>query len=322
MKASIYLMVFNGNIRMLNINGCGYMNIKNLVTFKTILETGSFQKAADKLNYTQSTVTFQIQQLENELSFKLFEKIGRKMEPTQVGKDILPYVETIIESAEQIHNYGKSLSEITGSLRLVIPDHILIYNMQEWIQCFVNTAPNIQLIINSLPSEEINQAIINGIADIGIDCDKGNFPDTIIHKNLTPTRACLVAAPSIDEELRDFITPHQHKPISMIYNEPNSNYQRAMTEYLEKKDIVLGISMKMVSVEAIKKSVMNNIGIAYIPIFAIREELKNGSLIQIETGIDDRMYDSVCVYHKNKWLSPQMELALHLLDERKEKAYL
>ena len=59
------------------------MNTKNLITFKTILEAGSFQKAADRLNYTQSTVTFQVKQLEEELSLKLFEKIGRRMELTQ-----------------------------------------------------------------------------------------------------------------------------------------------------------------------------------------------------------------------------------------------
>ena len=53
------------------------MNTKSLLTFKTILETGSFQKAADKLSYTQSTVTFQIKQLEEEISIKLFEKIEK-----------------------------------------------------------------------------------------------------------------------------------------------------------------------------------------------------------------------------------------------------
>lgn len=73
------------------------MNTKNLLTLKTILETGSFQKAANKLNYTQSTVTFQMKQLEEELSIKLFEKIGRKMELTQAGKDILPYIDTVLK---------------------------------------------------------------------------------------------------------------------------------------------------------------------------------------------------------------------------------
>lgn len=73
------------------------MNTKSLVTFKTILEMGSFQKAADKLGYTQSTVTFQIKQLEEELALKLFEKIGRRMELTQAGKDIMPYVDMILQ---------------------------------------------------------------------------------------------------------------------------------------------------------------------------------------------------------------------------------
>lgn len=73
------------------MNGFGKgisMNTKCLVTFKTILEMGSFQKAADKLGYTQSTVTFQIRQLEEEFSLELFEKIGRHMELTQAGREI------------------------------------------------------------------------------------------------------------------------------------------------------------------------------------------------------------------------------------------
>ena len=100
------------------------MNTKNLRTFKTIIEMGSFQKAADKLSYTQSTVTFQIKQLEEELSIKLFEKIGRKMEVTQAGKDLLPQIDMILQGEEQIQNYGKKLSEISGTLKLAIPDSI------------------------------------------------------------------------------------------------------------------------------------------------------------------------------------------------------
>ena len=49
------------------------MNTKYLYTMKRVLETGSYQKAASKLNYTQSTVTFHIQQIEQELDIKLFD---------------------------------------------------------------------------------------------------------------------------------------------------------------------------------------------------------------------------------------------------------
>ena len=62
-----------------------------------ILEIGSFQKAAEHLNYAQSTVTPQMHQLEQEFSIKLFEKIGRIMKLTQAGKGLIPYIDNVIE---------------------------------------------------------------------------------------------------------------------------------------------------------------------------------------------------------------------------------
>lgn len=298
------------------------MNTKNLVTLKTILETGSFQKAADKLSYTQSTVTFQIKQLEEELSIKLFEKIGRKMELTQAGKDILPYVDTVLQGIEQINNYGKNLSDIKGSLKLAIPDSILIYTMQPFIQKFLHEAPNVQLVINSIQSGEINRSIVDGTADIGINCEKTSYPDTVIHKKIGTYRVLLVAAPFVNSELLDFITPHQRKAFSLICNEPDGYYQLEMDKYLEEKDIILNPYMKVQSIEAVKRCVMNNLGIAVVPSYSVVEELKNGSLVPVKTELDEKIYNSIYIYNKNKWISPQMELALRLLDETPETEYI
>jgi len=256
------------------------METKNLTTLMTIIETGSFQRAATQLNYAPSTVTAQIKQLEDEFSLKLFERVGRRMELTQAGKDILPFVESILQNIEQISNYKKDLSDITGTLRLVAPDSIFIYIMQPVIKAILHDAPNIRLIINSLPSDDINQAIVNGYADIGVDCDKGNFPDTVMHPASKPFQACLIGSAFINPRELDFISPHQKKSVGMIYNEPNANYQKEITAYLAKKDIILTPDTKLQSIEAVKRSVMNNLGIAYVPRFSVEEELKNGSLLQ------------------------------------------
>lgn len=298
------------------------MNTKNLVTFKTILEIGSFQKAADKLGYTQSTVTFQIKQLEEELAIKLFEKIGRKMELTQAGKDILPYIDTILQGVEQINNYGRSLSEITGSLKLAIPDSILIYTMQPFIQAFLHEAPNIQLVINSLQSGEVNQSVMDGTSDIGINCEKEYYSDTIIHKKAGTYKILLVASPFVNNNLLDFITPHQRKPFSLICNEPDGYYQLEMNKYLAGKDIVLNPPMKVQSIEAVKRCVMNNLGIAVVPSYSVTEELKNGSLKLIKTELDEKIFNSIYLYHKNKWISPQMKLALNLLEKSAGKEFI
>lgn len=297
-----------------NISG-GIMDTKNLNTLIAIIETGSFQKAATQLNYAPSTVTAQIKQLEDELALKLFEKVGRRMELTQAAKDILPFIEIILQNVEQISNYQKDVSEITGTLRMVAPDSIFIYIMQPIIKAILHEAPNIRLIFNSLPSDDINQAIVNGYADIGIDCDKGNFPDSVLHPASKPFKACLIGSPFMDPMELDFISTHQKKSLSLIYNEPNANYQKGILSYFSKKDIVLNPGMKLQSIEAVKRSVMNNLGIAYVPSFSVEDELKEGSLLQLKTELDDIIYPAVCVFHRNKWISPQMELAFKILHE-------
>ena len=65
------------------------MDIKNLVTFIHVAELRSFTKAGDKLGYSQSTVSFQIRQLENELGVPLFERINRTVTLTEHGIRLL-----------------------------------------------------------------------------------------------------------------------------------------------------------------------------------------------------------------------------------------
>ena len=58
---------------------------------------------------------------------------------------------------------------------------------------------------------------------------------------------------------------------------------------------------------------MNNFGLAVVPSYSALETLKSGSLVPVKTEFDEKRYNSIYVYHKNKWISPQMELALNLL---------
>ena len=62
------------------------MDTKNLDTFIQVAELGSFTKAAEKLGCSQSTVSFQIKQLENSLDIRLFERINHTVKITEQGR--------------------------------------------------------------------------------------------------------------------------------------------------------------------------------------------------------------------------------------------
>lgn len=251
------------------------MDIKYITTLKAILETGSFQKAAFRLNYTQSTVTFHIQQLEQEFSYKLFEKIGRKMVFTQAGHDILPHIDSILRELQWIQNYGKDMSEMKGTIRIGMPDALLCYGMQPVLTAFRKQAPCVELIIPSLNCYDIHEGIINGVIDIGVHCKMGSYPQTIEEEALTSYYAILVASSHADPDQLDFITPHQRKSINLINTDPNSLHQKRLMKYLEEKDIILNSNIEMWSTDATKISVISDLGIAYLPDYVVEKELKN-----------------------------------------------
>ena len=71
------------------------MELRNLITFIHVAELGSFTKAAEQLDYSQSTVSFQIKQLEDELECLLFERINHTITLTQRGHELVAYAHKI-----------------------------------------------------------------------------------------------------------------------------------------------------------------------------------------------------------------------------------
>ena len=71
------------------------MDLKNLETFIQVAELSSFTRAAQKSGYSQSTVSFQIQQLEKSLGIQLFERINHTVSLTGKGREVLEYAHKI-----------------------------------------------------------------------------------------------------------------------------------------------------------------------------------------------------------------------------------
>ena len=288
------------------------MELKYLQTLKTILEAGSFLGAARQLNYTQSTVTFQMQQLEQELSVKLFEKIGRKMVITQAGKDVLPYVDAILQNVEQLESYGKETHELRGTLKVALPETLLTYQMQPTLKAFHEQAPGVKLSLQSLNCYTIRDQIVNGSADIGIHYDVGGYGATMVIEQLMSYQVALIASSALTGTDCDFIHKGQRKDICLLTNDRESIYQKNFDSYLSNTNIVLGGTMEVSSIEAIKRSVISNLGIAYLPHFVVESELEHGIVQELKTGLDTNTITAVCVYHKNKWITPAMELFIRL----------
>lgn len=291
------------------------MELKYLNTFKVIVEEGSFTKAAERLNYTQSTITFQIGQLEQELSAKLFERIGRKMVLTKAGEQLIPYVENVLNSVERMRNFEKDLMSLKGDLKIGVGETLLSYKIPPILKAFHTKAPNAHLFLRSMNCYDIRDELIAGKLDMGVFYnDVGGFGTSLETVPLDTYRMVLVASPTVKDLYPDFITPNLKIPASFIINEQNCIFRQIFEQYLRKKSILLSHTIELWSIQTIKQLVQNDVGITYLPKFTVERELAQGTLSEIPTEITDATITAVCGYHKNKWVSPLMKLFLELCE--------
>ncbi|HBE77922.1 MAG TPA: LysR family transcriptional regulator [Firmicutes bacterium] len=291
------------------------MDLRHLITFKSIVDNGSFSNAALKLGYTQSTITSQIQQLEQELSIKLFEKIGRKMVLTPVGKELVPYTQELLNTIEKIKNMGKSSEHISGEIRIAIAESLMSYKLQNILSLFKQQAPNVKLSMMSLNCFVIKDNLMKDNADIGLFYDIGGLDENLTTIPLCEFPVVLVCSPLFELEKYDFCKPHQELNVNFIINEKDCIYRRIFEQYSRDHEILLNNTIELWSLETIKKCVASNLGISFLPRFVVEEELANHKLVEIKAGCTNTTIKAVCAYHKNKWVSPSMALFLRLVKE-------
>ncbi|STF30369.1 transcriptional regulator YfiE [Escherichia coli] len=123
------------------------MDLRRFITLKTVVEEGSFLRASQKLCCTQSTVTFHIQQLEQEFSVQLFEKIGRRMCLTREGKKLLPHIYELTRVMDTLREAAKKESDPDGELRVVSGENVALLPNAAGVAAFSATRPKSAFIV-------------------------------------------------------------------------------------------------------------------------------------------------------------------------------
>ncbi len=289
------------------------MDLKYLNTFRTIVEEGSFSRAANKLNYTQSTITFQVGQLEQELGAALFEKIGRRMILTKAGEQLIPYVKEVMASVERMRCFGDGLSEYRGDLRIGVGETLLCYRLPPILKELHRRAPEARLFLHSMSCCDIRDGLLDGTLDLGVFYQEvGGFGSNLVAHPFDRCPIALVASAETRRNHPDFQTPDQRIPVPLVINEPTCIFRQMFEQYLRERSIRLDHTIELWSIPTIKNLVKNDVGVTILPRFTIENELARGELVEIETEIASPVITAVCGRHKNKWVSPLMQLFIDL----------
>jgi len=288
------------------------MEIRHFVTFKKVIETGSFTQAAEHLGYTQSTVTTHIQALEEHLGGPLFDRMGRKIKLTDIGSKLLPYVKEVLDTYEKIESITTDGEDIRGDLKIAAPESLTVYRLEPILKEFRNNFPHVNISLSNATCGDNKRSILNGSADVAfVMMPEFQDSDLIVH-SLLDESIVLVGSPDCSLNILDNSYKNQKISECFLANEKECSYRVMFEEYLGVRGIVPSQTMELWSIEAIKRCVRSGLGIACLPLMTVEDEIKEGRLKMIPCDGGFKQIFSQVAYHKNKWISPALSAFINI----------
>ena len=157
------------------------IDVDQLRTFIAIAETGSFTKAAEVVNKTQSAVSMQMKRLEERIDRPIFARDGRASKLTEDGQRLLDYARRIVKlNVETIAAFSDA--ELSGRVRLGVPDDYADRYLPEIMARFSRAYPGVELSVICEPSVDLLERIDANELDLAIitNCESkravGNLP--------------------------------------------------------------------------------------------------------------------------------------------------
>lgn len=144
------------------------MNTTHIKSFLYVSKYNSISKAAEKLNYSTSTIYEHLKALENEVGVSLYNKTNRGVYLTENGELFLGYANKIIDIVDDVHRrFGKS-NEL---LRITASETSDFFVMKPLLDKFITKYPYIEIDYTKAITDTAIEKILNGLSDIGVICE-------------------------------------------------------------------------------------------------------------------------------------------------------
>ena len=291
------------------------MQLRNLITFIHVAELGSFTKAADQLGYTQSTVSFQIKQLEEELDCLLFERINHTITLTECGQDLVYYAHQIRALTDEFKEKHSKEDQLAGHIRIVTPDSVCEDMVNSHYIDFHSKYPLISIQFATGDTAMLLDMLDHNEADIIITLDRHCYnKDYVIAKEeqLSMHFVTNVASKFAGKQglsIRDI----SGEPF--VLTEHGQGYRRVLDRELAKKHMEITPVLEIGRTDMITSILTQSNMISFLPDFATKHLVDAGVLCYLDIcDVNVEIWKQL-IYHKHKWLSKSLKTVIDYIKE-------
>ncbi|HEU4964265.1 MAG TPA: LysR family transcriptional regulator [Bacilli bacterium] len=271
------------------------MNLENVEMFLMIARLGSINKAAEALFLAQSTVTHRLKQLERQLQTTLFVRTANGVSLTLEGKRFVPVATSIVEQMRQFTQESRPQQPLT----IVSGKAFASFELPRLLGAYRLQHPQFTCYVKAHMYEESITALLTGQADLALLGHEIYHPQ-LVQVPLPSDRVVLIVSPQHEwgREFPGFDGWGLQEVIA--FGDPNAPFRQRVDRYLAEHGVYANVIMELDSFSAVKKMVMQNLGVALLPERTVREELVAGRLVSYDISVGELSRPTLIAYPKHK----------------------
>jgi len=247
------------------------VTLRQLEIFVTIVDTGSFTKAAEKLHVAQPSISQQVRMLEEELGERLlFRMRNRKMYLTEAGKVVKKHADSVLRQTEILRMEVSGLTrEPTGEIHIGIGGHQLTSMIAPTLREFHKKFPKIRVDIANATSPRILELLKSNRLDLGIVTLP--ISEKELQTEVLFVEEMVVVVRKYDPlAAKRFVSPSEIAKIPLVLYDKTTSSRGLLDEFFRKENIEPNIVLELSSVEAMETMVEAGFGASIIPASAAK----------------------------------------------------
>ena len=237
------------------------LDLDLLKSFVSVVDTGGFTRAGERVHRTQSTVSQQIRRLEETLGYPLLHRSGKQATPTEQGERLLAYSRRILALEQEAREVvTRPASE--GVVRLGIPEDFAAYRLTELLSDFARSRPSLRLDVRCGLSVNTRRALERGELDLALFKRNAGEGGGI---KAWPERLHWVTS-------RKHPIPFKSDPLPMVMSEQGCLYRDRMIQAVESVGRAWHIAYTSPNLVGIQAAVSVGLGVSILAEVAILPE--------------------------------------------------
>lgn len=291
------------------------MDLRSLHIFIQAAELNSFTRAAEKMGYSQPTVSFQIKQLEQELGVQLFDRIGHTVSLTDAGRDALSYAQKICHMSQEMALGTSRRQEIRGEVRLAMADSLCVPLFVGAFAEFRKKYPDVSVRVTTGGTDEMFRLLDHNEVDMVCTLDRHIYDANYVIAGEERIGVHFIVSADNPLASSETVSIEDLLDQPFLLTEKGMSYRKLLDEHLASRSMEIHPILEMGNTNLICKLVEDHVGLSFLPDYVTEEAVKRGTLVKLKIEDFEAEVWKQFLYHRDKWVSAPMEAVIEHLKE-------